>query len=269
MKPLLIIDGHYFLFRSYAVPFKFNSEKGTPLHVCTTFLKLLRQTITIVEKLEKKDCNLAIVFDSETKNSNSKEYNEYKANRIQDYSSFEDSPFIHYPIIRKVLNHLDIFNKESINYEADDYIATFANKYSKKYGTVYIASNDSDFYQLVNTKIKQIKLCRRDDYEIFTLEKIKETVGIDVNEYVSYKSLMGDKTDNIPGIPNIGPKRAAKILKGEYNIDLSKYKKMLDRNKKLIELNRKVPIKLNLELLRYNKKLLFNTNKELFAEVGL
>jgi DNA polymerase-1 len=219
--------------------------------------------------LENKDCNLAIIFDSETENSNSKEYKEYKANRVLDYSEFEESPFTHYPIIRKVLNYLEIFNVESKNYEADDYIATLADKYSKKYGVVYIASNDSDFYQLLSNKIKQIKLGRRVNYEVIIPEKIKETLGIKVEEYVYYKSLMGDKTDNIPGIPNIGPKRALRIMQDKYDIDLSLYKELLKRNRKLIKMNKKVPLKLDLKLLTYNKNLLSTSNKSIFAEVGL
>lgn len=269
MKPLLIIDGHYLLFRSYAVPFKFHSEKGIPLHVCTTFLKLLRHTIDIVSKSEKKDPNLAIIFDSETKNSNSYKFKDYKANRVQDYSELDESPFTHYPIIRKVLNHLETFNIESENHEADDYISTLADKYSKKYAKVYIASNDSDFYQLLSSSIKQIKLGRRDSYEIITPEKISKTIGINVDEYVYYKSLMGDKTDNIPGILKIGTKRALKILRGEYGLDITKYKDLLDRNRELIELNRQVPITIDLKSLDYNKELLFSSNRLIFAETGI
>ncbi len=142
-KILLLIDGHNFLFKSYGVPFKFYSSNGTPLHVLTTFLGLIKRALKV-----EKFSDIAVVFDSESKNSNHSISDSYKANRKSDYSNDEDSPFKHLPLIKKSLKFLKVKTFEKRGIEADDMIGTLAMNYLKKNknGKVFIASSDSDFY---------------------------------------------------------------------------------------------------------------------------
>lgn len=238
MQRLLVVDGHNFLFKSYAVPFKFYSSKGTPLHVATTFLSMLRRAADAVDA-----DSVVIVFDSQEKNSNNVLSDSYKANRKQDYSQDEDSPFIHLPLIKKSIDYLNLGWIEEPGVEADDLIATISTQFTNtaNENKVFIASSDSDFFQIISDKIKVIQLKSKGEYLILDEEHVVKTFGVNPASYVELKSWVGDKVDNIQGISGIGWKRALEIKQGKRERILTL------EEKQLIELNRKL-IKLNCEL---------------------
>lgn len=241
----MIIDGHHFLFKSYAVPFKFSSDKGTPLHVVTTFISLIRKAISLSGNVRI----LIIVFDSQERNTNSKLSNEYKAHRVQDYSNLEDSPFKHLTFIKTVLNTLSIPWIEKPGYEADDVIASLAIRYlKKKTSQVIITSNDSDFYQLFSQKnISMLRIISKSNYRFLDKEWFISEFGFTPEKYVLYKSYMGDRADNIKGIKGIGQKRAKEILQGLRDYQLSVHEKeIMDLNTKLITLNTSLDIEINI-----------------------
>lgn len=260
---LIILDGHYFLFRSYSIPFKFFSKKGIPLHVVSTFLKLVRTSVEIISSISDIDVRLAVIFDSNNKSKNFLIDEKYKANRKLDYSKDEDSPFKHYPFIRQVLDYLDIYNIEALNYEADDYIATLTSMECRRRQKVYIVSNDSDFFQLLGEYVFQIRLKRDMEYELIDKKLIEMKLGIDLKDYVFYKSLVGDPADNIKGIPKVGPEKASAIIRGELRYDLHSYSDLIKKNTKLITLNEKVPVdgKMNLS---FDKEKLKMKNSDIF-----
>ena len=262
--PLIIVDGHNFLFKSYAIPFEFHSPKGTPLHVVSTFLKLVRTSVAIVSTTSNENVQLAIIFDSQRENTNSMLDKEYKANRKQDFSKDENSPFIHYPFIRQVLDYLGVYNIESFNDEADDYIASLAAQAGEK---TYIVSSDSDFFQLLNQDIYQLKLKKKAKYETLGKEEIESKLGVKIEDYVFYKALMGDPTDNIRGIPQIGSKRAGAIIRGELEYDLSPHKELIARNIKLITLNTTVSIDKKADF-NFDSEKMRLKNKDIFDELG-
>ncbi|MBL8015550.1 MAG: hypothetical protein JNK26_05190 [Candidatus Doudnabacteria bacterium] len=238
METLLLVDGHNFLFKSFAVPFKFRSSKGTPLHVCTTFISLLRRAVNATSA----DC-VTVVFDAQEKTSNNLLSDSYKANRKKDYSQDEDSPFNHLPIIKAALDYLNVCWLEKPGIEADDLIASLTCQFLKESAerVAYIASNDTDFYQLVSYNVKIIQLKAKQQYLILDTDYLSKVLGLNVEQYVELKSWVGDKVDNIVGIPGIGWKRAQEILDGKRVRDLS------DEEIKLLELNRRL-IRLNCEL---------------------
>lgn len=263
ISKLAIIDGHYFLFRSYSVPFKFHSKNGTPLHVVTTYLKLLRQAASILDLTT--DDKIIVVFDTPTSNSNFKLSKDYKSNRKQDYSQDEDSPFAHLPHIQSVLSKLSIKFTEIRNHEADDVVATIARKYGQiKDQLVYIFSADSDFYQLLNDKIRIVHLKRKGEHEVVSHLNLNKKIGVKPIDYVYYKCLIGDKADNIKGVENIGPVRARKIVNGELVIDLKPHSAELKLNKKLITLNSSVKKAMKLDNFYFNDLLLKLSNREIF-----
>lgn len=267
MKTLLLVDGHNFLFRSFAVPFKFYSQKGTPLHVLTTFLKLIRRSIDIIDK--EDDLYLAVVFDTQTVTTNHELSKEYKANRTKDFSQMADNPFIHLPVIQEVLKSINIPIFEISGIEADDVIATLNNKFKNDNDDrVYIASHDSDFYQLLDRRTKIIKHLQKGQSIIIDEDYVFNKVGVKVSDYVYFKSLMGDKADNISGIPNIGSIRAKKIVNKEMSFDLSTYKEILKRNISLITLNENINLDANIKDLKYLGRLSVS-NKAIFSKCGL
>lgn len=264
MNKLILLDGHNLLFKSYAVPFKYYSKKGTPLHVVTTFLGLIRRVFKILEVDGSDYC--AIVFDSQSINTNRELSPKYKANRKYDYSNDEDSPFHHLPLIQKALNHLGLFYVESIGYEADDVIATMANKfiYNKNDGHVYIVSTDSDFYQLLSKNISVLRLKRKGAYNIFTHQMFMFEYEINVSDYVLYKSLIGDKTDNIEGLRGIGPVTAKKIIQKKVPFDANQYKEILELNRKLITLDCNTPFTFNQDACAINFDKTLQSNKIIY-----
>jgi DNA polymerase I len=268
-RNLLLIDGHNFLFKAYGVPFKFHSSTGTPLQVNTTFLSMVRRTVRALD--EHGSCtSLAIVFDSELPSSNHLLSATYKATRKIDYSQDEDSPFHHFPNIRKALKYLKIKTYETKGIEADDIIASLSAQFLKDHrnGHVYIASNDSDFYQLISPKVTQLVLGKKGTHTFLLPRDIKIKLGVTPKQYVYFKSLVGDKADNIAGIPNVGPVRALKIISKEIKMDLTSHRTLLEMNKKLITLNCDMTICKNWEPLTKFSKLLQLKNQEIFLKLG-
>lgn len=263
-KTLLIIDGHNFLFKAYGVPFKFHSPNGTPLHVITTYLGLIRRAIKC------STCSdIAIVFDTEHRTSNHKLSEDYKANRKIDYSQDEDNPFKHLPYIKLVLKFLKIKTYEKRGTEADDIIASLATQYLKenKSSKVLIASSDSDFYQLLSKEISLIHFGKKGLNTLFTPSSLKNKYNITPKQYVLFKSLTGDSSDNIKGVPGIGPIRASKIINKEILFDMKEHAKLLDHNEKLVKLNTGINVCKELKVLKLDPKLETLKNQDIFLKL--
>lgn len=260
MKRVLIIDGHNFLFKSFAVPFKFNSKKGTPLHVVTTFLSLLRRSLLIV-----KAESLTVVFDSQTARNNSLLSSEYKANRKNDYSAEKDSPFSHLPLIKKVLDLLGIQWIEHADYEADDVVASISQSLQRQHNCkVTIASTDSDFFQLLSSNVSILRIITKKNTVLCEQKWFKKRFGFEPSLYVNFKSLVGDPIDNVKGISGIGPKRAALIIKGKKNWPLSQEELSLLRvNNAIILLKDDISLTVNVQ--KNTRLLLKLPNKKVFA----
>ncbi len=258
-KKLLIIDGHNFLFRAFSVPFEFHSKDGTPLHVATTYLSMIRKILNL-----DSFTDIVVVFDSDHKTTNHDISEDYKANRIYEYEEGK-SPFDHLPIIKECLNFLKIKSYEIKGIEADDVIASIATRYIKenKNSKVLIASSDSDFYQLLSSKISIIN-----QGQIFDKNKLLSKFNITPKQYVYFKSMTGDSADNIKGVPGVGKIRASKIINKEIKFDLSGYKELLNINKKLITLNTELSVCKNLNVLRLNNKIQNMKNNKIFSEMG-
>ncbi len=268
MKPktLLLIDGHYFLFRSFAVPFSFVSKKGTPLHVVTMFLKLIRRSISALP--QQKDISVVVVFDTEHRTSNHTTFADYKSNRKLDYSEDADSPFRHLPQIKKVLKFLNIQTLEQRGQEADDIIASLATQFINRNpkGNVFISSRDSDFYQLLSKNLNIIHMNPKDENLVITPAWLKKTLGVTPNQYIRYKSLIGDPTDAIPGIPGVGKVRALGIIKKTLRFDQRPFQKVLERNTALITLSTKLKLPIRWKDTILKSKLLALQNQEFFTK---
>lgn len=266
---LAIIDGHNFLFRAFAAPFKFYSSKGVPLHVTTTFLSSVRRAVKIIDSTG--GCShIVVVFDPEGENSNHILFGDYKANRITDYSQMEDNPFSHLPYIKKCLQSLKVKFYEKKGVEADDAAASLAAKFLKdnEKARVFIFSSDSDFYQLISKKVSQVILRQKGKYDLITPKEVKNKTGVGVKHFVFWKCLVGDKCDNIPGVPGIGPKRASQIINRKMKFDIKPYRIVLKLNERLIALNSGLNIIKNTKALTVSDKILALKNNDIFVKLG-
>lgn len=198
-----------------------------------------------------KPYSLYVIFDSETsKNSNLAIDKEYKSNRI-DYSSIceEENPFSQLPLIKKALKYLNISYLEVENNEADDFISSIVSKPTNEYQYI-IVSTDTDFIQLIDNNVF-LYVPRGKKSILYKRKEVIKKYSVIPEKYVIFKSLVGDKSDNVKGINGIGNITAAKILKynslqefiennpnSRFSNILISNEELIIKNQKLIELNK-------------------------------
>ncbi len=217
MERLLLVDGHNLLFQMfYGMPAKILGKDNKPIHAIVGFLGAL---LKIIKNIEPS--NIVVIFDGES-GSNRAEINpEYKANRT-DYTDIEeiDNPFSQLEDIMKSLEYINIRYFETINgFEADDVIASYVKMYREKM-KIFIVSNDTDFLQLIDKNVS-LYVYRGKNTVIYDEEKMFERYGVKSAMFADYKALVGDKSDNLKGVPKVGPKTAAKLINqygGVHNI---------------------------------------------------
>ncbi|WCR53786.1 MAG: DNA polymerase I [Wolbachia endosymbiont of Ctenocephalides orientis wCori] len=198
-KTFTIIDGYGFLFRAYYVLPHLITTTGLPIGGVYGFLNMILRYITHSDYL-------TIAFDSGKKNFRHNLYSEYKANRIAPPEDLTPQ----FLILREAVEAFNLSYEEMDGYEADDIIATLAVKYGKQEDLkVIIVSSDKDLFQLLNYNVlifDPIKNTYID--EKYIIEKF----GVNSNKLLDLFSFTGDASDNIPGVPGIGPKTAAKLI---------------------------------------------------------
>ncbi|MBC8590840.1 DNA polymerase I [Wansuia hejianensis] len=204
-EKLMVIDGSSLLYRAfYALPF-LTTKEGVYTNGVYGFLTMLYRI-----KDEYNPDYLCIAFDKKGPTFRHKEYKDYKGTRESAPSELAQQ----FPIIREILEIMNIKTIEMDEYEADDIAGTLAKIGEENSLDVILVTGDKDYLQLA-TDDSKILLTRRGitELEIFDRSKIKDEYGIEPHEFVDLKGLMGDKSDNIPGVPGIGEKTGLKLIK--------------------------------------------------------
>lgn len=242
MKKIVLIDGHNLLFRMfYGIPSSIKNSKGKEIRGLVGFLGSLKKLIE-----EFRPYSLYVIFDSETsRNTNLELDQDYKATR-KDYNSIleEDNPFTQLPLIYKALEYLNIPFLEVQNNEADDFIASIISHNNKEYEYI-IVSTDTDFIQLINENV-YMYVPRGKKSILYTKKEVINKYHIVPEKYITYKSLVGDKSDNIKGVKGIGQVSASLILNDDSlesyikNNPNSRYTNLLLQNTELINKNLKL-----------------------------
>lgn len=203
-KLLLLVDGENLLHRSYHKFLGFKSKRGEPSGAIYGFFKSLHSLI-----FRFQPTSVLVTFDNGRSKYRMDVLPEYKGSRKKlgmDYESLQKQK----KVIRKILKHLNtptVFDKKfEMNYEGDDYIALAAHRF---HGKVVIVSSDKDFAQLISERVKQFNPSKD---ELVTMHNCKDIMEFAPCECVDYLSLLGDKSDNIPGYPGIGPVKARQFL---------------------------------------------------------
>ena len=207
MDKLLIVDGSNLLFQMfYGMPARIINHQGRAIQGTLGFVGALLKIIRMV-----RPSHVLVVFDGECDNGRATLDENYKANR-PDYSEMpeEDTPFSQLPDIYAALDELGICHRETENCEADDWIAGYAKQYGEALDVV-IASQDSDFFQLITERVSVLRY-RGKNTVICDPAYIREKLGIAPYQYAAFKSLTGDTADNIRGADKIGPKTAAELM---------------------------------------------------------
>src|SRR5215212_7723188 len=205
---VFLVDGSSYIFRAYhALPPLNRKSDGLQVNAvlgfCNMLWKLLRDM-----KPEDKPTHLAVVFDKSEKTFRTDFYPDYKAHR-------PDAPadlIPQFPLIREAVHAFDIPCLEMLGFEADDLIATYARQACAVGADVTIVSSDKDLMQLVNDCVIMYDTMK--DKKIGVAEVI-EKFGVPPDKVIEVQSLIGDSSDNVPGVPGIGVKTAAQLI-GEY-----------------------------------------------------
>src|ERR1700678_163265 len=205
---VFLVDGSSYIFRAYhALPPLSRKSDGLQLNAvlgfCNMLWKLLRDM-----KPEERPTHLAIVFDKSEKTFRNTLYPDYKAHR-------PDAPADLIPqfgLIREAVRAFDLPCLEQIGYEADDLIATYVRETCEAGARATIVSSDKDLMQLVNDCVVMYDTMK--DRRIGPAEVV-EKFGVPPDKVIEVQALIGDSTDNVPGVPGIGVKTAAQLI-GEY-----------------------------------------------------
>ena len=261
-----LVDGSGYIFRAYyALPPLTRKSDGLPVGAVSGFCNMLFKLIedSISKDNLQKPTHFAVIFDSARKNFRNEIYPDYKGNRA-------DAPEDLVPQFAYIRKSVVAFNLpciELINYEADDLIATYTEQILRKGAKVTIISSDKDLMQLYK---KDVRIYDPMKNKFITSKDVLDKFGVEASKVIDVQSLAGDSSDNVPGVPGIGVKTAAelinhygtleKLLNKAYEIKQNKRRETIITNKekaiiskKLVTLEKNVPVKDKIEDFRYKQ----------------
>ena len=201
---LVLIDGHALAYRAYyALPPTLSTSKGELINAVFGFTSMLLNVLR-----DEKPDYIAVAFDV-GKTFRHEKYKEYKAHRIE----MPDELRTQMARIQEIVRALGIPIIEAEGYEADDVLGTLAQKAEKEGVEILIVTGDTDTFQLIDEHTRVLTSRRSfSDTIVYDQEGIEERYGLQPHQLIDYKALVGDTSDNIPGVRGIGKKTATKLL---------------------------------------------------------
>lgn len=212
MKQLVLIDGHAILHRAYhAFPKNLTTRKGELVNAVYGFTRMLLRVVG-----DLKPDYLAVAFDLPKPTFRHKEFIGYQAQRPKmDAEMAGQIDRVHQVV--KTLN-IPIFEREG--FEADDVIGSLAKQATKKKVKTIIVTGDRDIMQLVTSRVKVYAPIKGfSNAQLFGEKEVEAYLGVRPEQIVDYKALMGDNSDNYPGVPGVGPKTAVQLLDKYQDLD--------------------------------------------------
>ncbi|MFF9217808.1 DNA polymerase I [Streptomyces viridosporus] len=264
---LMLMDGHSLAYRAFfALPVEnFTTATGQPTNAIYGFASMLANTLR-----DEAPTHFAVAFDVSRKTWRSEEFTEYKANRSKTPDEFKGQV----ELIGELLDAMHAPRFAVEGYEADDVIATLATQAEAEGFEVLIVTGDRDSFQLVSEHTTVLYPTKGvSELTRFTPEKVVEKYGLTPAQYPDFAALRGDPSDNLPGIPGVGEKTAAKWInqfgsfaelvervdevKGKAGQNLRDHLQAVKLNRRLTELERRVELSkgvLDLERTAYDRK---------------
>lgn len=207
-KSVRLFDGHNLLFRYFqGMPRTILSSDGLPVHGAYGFIAAV-----IREVRQFRPDAVLVCFDSQVPSERNDLLATYKANRVKAFDPDDpNNPFTQLGVVKSALDYLEIPWVEEPGVEADDMIGSYAQAALARQCSVTIVSTDRDFLQLVSDQTS-VYVKRGKNEITYTPELVQATFGIAPHQFVDFRVLTGDTSDNIQGIPGIGFKTAASLL---------------------------------------------------------
>lgn len=255
-----LVDGSGFIFRAYHSLPPLTNPEGTPVGAVYGFTNMLLKLIEDIEADHDTDY-IAVLFDTKRKTFRNDIYEAYKANRPEPPEDLVPQ----FPLVREATKALGLPSVEVEGFEADDLIATYADEAKKQGLEVVIVSSDKDLMQLIEEGVGMFDAMK--NRKIGEEEVIKK-FGVGPGKLLDAMGLIGDTSDNIPGVPGIGPKTAAELIKeyGSLEALLEKAEEIKQKkrrenllefadqarmSKELVALRHDVPVPVTLDELQY------------------
>ncbi|MCL6570320.1 MAG: DNA polymerase I [Bacillus sp. (in: Bacteria)] len=275
-KKLVLIDGNSIAYRAFFALPLLNNDKGMHTNAVYGFTMMLMKILE-----DEKPTHILVAFDAGKTTFRHKTFEAYKGGRQKTPPELSEQ----FPFIRELLDAYGISRYELENYEADDIIGTLSLRAEIVGYEVKVISGDKDLTQL-SSKATTVGITRKGitDIEVYTPEHINVKYGLIPEQIIDMKGLMGDASDNIPGVPGVGEKTAIKLLK-EYStlenllnsieqVNGKKLKEKLEEfkdqalmSKELATIERQAPVAIDLETALYEG---FSREKlvAIFKELG-
>ncbi|MEQ8201197.1 MAG: DNA polymerase I [Syntrophomonadaceae bacterium] len=204
-KRIMLLDGNSLLFRAfYALPL-LQTKDGIYTNAVYGFLTMLNRVVR-----ELRPTHILVAFDRDRVTFRNETFTDYKATRRETPTELGGQ----FALIREVLEAMNIDYLEMQGFEADDIIGTLSLKAEKEGMDCIIVTGDNDSLQLVS-ECTRVYMTKKGitEMEIYDPAKVKEKWEVDPEQMIEIKALMGDTSDNIPGVPGVGPKTAIKLIK--------------------------------------------------------
>ncbi|MEM9291278.1 MAG: DNA polymerase I [Acidobacteriota bacterium] len=257
-RRLYLIDGYSTIFRAFYAIQNLSNSKGEPTNAVFGFLQILRKLLR-----DEQPEYLGVALDVSRKTIRSEKFPEYKANR----SPMPEDLRPQIPWIRKVLEAYNIPVQELQDFEADDVLGTLAAKASAEGYEVVLVSADKDLMQLVGPKVKMLHTSRQ---KLYGPAEVEEDFGVPPHQVVDVLALMGDASDNVPGVKGIGQKGAVNLIReyetlenllehaGElkrknYREGLTNHRDMAELSKDLVTIRTELPVDFDPEALELSE----------------
>jgi len=199
---LYLVDGHSHLYKAFYAVRGLSTSKGLPTNAIFGFVQTLQRLID-----SRQPDHLVVVFDAPGPSFRNELYAPYKANRPAQPEDLS----VQIPWVKRILEAMRLPVLELPGYEADDVIATLATRGRVSDLTVWIVTADKDLFQLVEPRVRVLKMEPDSETEI-DADEVRRRMGVGPDQIADLLGLMGDSSDNIPGVPKVGAKTAAALL---------------------------------------------------------
>ena len=264
MMRLLLVDGHYYLYRSYYAIRDLKNSRGEPTNAIYGFVKALRKML-----LDLKPDFAAVIWDAglpERRTTLQPAYKQHREEMPHDLD-LQQEP------LRQVIPHLGVKNILLPNTEADDLIASYAVAARNKEIECVIATNDKDILQVVDDRVLIYSVAKADlegkeaSYTLLGIPEVRAKWEVEPHQIADILALTGDAADNIPGIPGVGKKTAAKWIQrygslnallaasdldSKISAKLNPFREQVMQNRLMVALDLDLPLPLSLEELEIN-----------------